>query len=120
MKEDSSTIFVGKRFIYVAQKHPRPSHPPPIKQYRKQRPLKRYFTNSIMGTIDPNGTHYYYGQNRFHARFPWEDRNLEVEIAKIKEAADEHRPTFRERLSRESGYTGLSILCCGDHGVHCR
>lgn len=67
-----------------------------------------------IGTIDLNGTHYYYGQNRFYARFPWEDRNLEVEIAKMKEAADEHRATVRERLSRESGYTGLSIL----HRLH--
>ena len=57
------------------------------------------------------GTHYYYGQNRLHARFPWEERKLAVELAKVKEIADEERPTVHERLSRESGYTGLSILC---------
>ena len=28
----------------------------------------------------------------------------------MKEIAEEDRPTFRERLSRESGYMGLSIL----------
>lgn len=65
----------------------------------------------LTGTINPaGGTHYYYGQNRFHARFPWEERKLEAELAKMKEIAEEDRPTVRERLSRESGYTGLSIL----------
>lgn len=43
--------------------------------------------------------------------FLWEEQKLAVELAKMKEITDEDRPTVRERLSRESGYTGLSILC---------
>ena len=71
--------------------------------------------DKVKGTINPmGGTHYYYGQNRLHARFPWEERKLAAELAKMKEVADEDRPTVRERLSRESGYTGLSIL----HRLH--
>lgn len=65
----------------------------------------------MTGTINPaGGTHYCYGQNRFHARVPWEERKLEAELSKMKEIAEEDRPTFRERLSREWGYMGLSIL----------
>ena len=37
--------------------------------------------------------------------------NLQWSLQKINEIADEDRPTVCERLSRESGYTGLSILC---------
>ena len=32
----------------------------------------------------------------------------------MKEVADEHRPTLREKMSRECGYTRLSIL----HRLH--
>ena len=41
---------------------------------------------------------------------PPEEWKIETEIAKMKEIADEDRRTVREKLSRETGYTGLSIL----------
>lgn len=72
-----------------------------------------YIFNTWTGTINPaGGSHYYYGQNRLHARFPWEERELAAELTKIKEIAEEHRSSVRERWCRESGYTGLSILNC--------
>lgn len=68
--------------------------------------------NHSTGTVNPSGTGttYYYGQNRFAARFPLDKRELEVELPKMKEIDAEDRRSVRERLSRESGYTGLSIL----------
>lgn len=76
-----------------------------------------FFTGTcvhVTGTINPSGTGttYYYGQNRFAARFPPESRKLETEVAKMKEIDAEDRRTVRERLSRDTGYTGLSILHC--------
>ena len=45
-------------------------------------------TDKVKGTINPmGGTHCYYGQNRLHARFPWEERKLAAELAKMKEVA---------------------------------
>ena len=42
--------------------------------------------------------------------FSLDKRELEVELPKMKEIDAEDRRSVRERLSRESGYTGLSIL----------
>ena len=66
----------------------------------------------IVGSIDPTGhsTTYYYGANRYHARYPWPERKIEEEVQLMSEISEEGRPTVRQRLSRESGYTGLSIL----------
>ena len=69
-------------------------------------------TKHLTGTINPSGTGttYYYGNNCFAERFPPEERKIETEMAKMKEIADEDRRTVREKSSRGTGYTGLSIL----------
>ena len=65
----------------------------------------------ISGTINPDGgTTYYYGDNRYHAKYPWEERKLEEDLEKMRDINDEDRKTVRANKSRNSGYTGLSIL----------
>ena len=65
----------------------------------------------LLGTLPPDGgTTYYYGNNRFHVRFPFDERNLDDDDRLIQSIADEDRPTVREAMSRNSGYTGRSIL----------
>ena len=47
---------------------------------------------------------------RFHARVPFDERNLDDDDRLIKSIADEDRPTVREAVNRNPGYTGRSIL----------
>ena len=69
-------------------------------------------STSFVGSVDPTGQSntYYYGANRYHARFPWPERKIEEEVQLMSEIAEEDRSSVRQRLSRDSGYTGLSIL----------
>jgi len=63
------------------------------------------------GTINPaGGSTYYCGDNRYHARFPWEVREIKNEIEKMKSVEQEDRRSVRAKLAKDSGYTGLSIL----------
>ena len=65
----------------------------------------------LLGTLPPDGgTTYYYGNNRYCARFPFDERNLDNDDRLIQSIADEDQPTVREAMSRNSGYTGHSIL----------
>ena len=52
----------------------------------------------------------YYTENRFHARFPWEERNISQEMELMENI--EHMPTINAKLSAASrcGYTGSSVL----------
>ena len=36
---------------------------------------------------DPMNNHFYYGENRFHARFPWDVRKIEEECDRISQSA---------------------------------
>lgn len=65
---------------------------------------------TFLGTNPGRASTYYYGKNRYHARFHWEERKLQEEIPQINNIDTEDRPTVRAQLSRNSGYTGLSIL----------
>ena len=66
-----------------------------------------------VGTL-ATGTQYYYGSFRFHYRHRWEERLLNESIESMKEVDDEDRPTVRQRLASQRGFTGLSIL----HHLH--
>ena len=55
-------------------------------------------------------THYYYGQNRHHYRYPWEKRDIESELQNLFDIENESRSTVRKRISSEKGFTGISIF----------
>lgn len=66
---------------------------------------------SIIAAINPDGgSTYYYGDNRYHTKYPWEERKLEEDLEKMRDINEEDRKTVRANKSRNSGYTGLSIL----------
>lgn len=48
--------------------------------------------------------------NRYHARYPWEKRKLDEDLETMKDICEEDRKTVRANKSKNSGYTGLSIL----------
>ena len=65
----------------------------------------------MIGTRDPDGgTTYYYGGNRYHARFALEERTLEPDLKTMKDINNEDKKTVRASKSRSSGYTGLTIF----------
>ena len=65
----------------------------------------------MIGTRDPNGGGtYYYGGNQYHARFQWEERNIDEDVQTMVEINGEDRKTVRASKSKSSGYTGLIIL----------
>lgn len=57
-----------------------------------------------------SNTHYYYGNNRMHFRFQWEERHIECELTNMFNADHETRSSVRKKLSSKSGFTGTSIL----------
>ena len=65
-------------------------------------------------TLIPLTNHYYYGDYRKSARYPWPKRNLEDEIGTVKTIEEEERKTVAETMAKEAGFTGLSVL----HRLH--
>jgi hypothetical protein len=57
-----------------------------------------------------SNTHYYYGQNRFHFRYPWGSREITSELGNIFDIENETRSSVRKKLSSEKGFTGMSIF----------
>lgn len=55
-------------------------------------------------------THMYYGGNRFHYRFPWEQRSIESSVDDMFNIDHEDRVSVRKSLSSTKGFTGTSIL----------
>ena len=68
------------------------------------------FLNCIAGVYLPLQRHYYYTGFREHYRFPWEKRDLKVEIKRMTEVEQEERKTVFENLSREIGFLGVPLL----------
>ena len=58
----------------------------------------------------PETNHYYYPNFRKQARFPPEKKSLLDNLELLHKIASEERISVRQQLSKESGYTGLSIL----------
>lgn len=69
-----------------------------------------YCSSFFIGTNPGGGSTYYYGENRYHARFPWETRQLEEDLDTMKDIAAEDRTSVRANKSKSCGYTGLTIL----------
>lgn len=64
--------------------------------------------------FNPNSNHYYYGEYRKSAKYPWPKRNMDDEIETLKSIEDEERKTVAQAMAKESGFTGLSAL----HRLH--
>ena len=56
---------------------------------------------------DSTNRHMYYGENRFHYRYPWEPSTSLTDLYDIE---NETRISVRKRMSSEMGFTGISIL----------
>ena len=54
--------------------------------------------------------HIYYGQNRFHYRYPWEPREISGALTDMYDIENETRISVRKRMSSAKGFTGISIL----------
>ena len=61
-------------------------------------------------TLDPGSNHYYYGNYRKSARYPWPKRNINDELETLKLIEQEERRTVAQEMAKESGFTGLSVL----------
>ena len=59
---------------------------------------------------DSTNRHMYYGENRFHYRFPWEPRDIATSLTALFDIENETRVSVRKRTSSELGFTGMSIL----------
>jgi len=57
-----------------------------------------------------SNTHYYYGENRYHFRHPWDKRNIESEVDNIFDIENESRSSVRKKMASDKGFTGESIL----------
>ena len=53
---------------------------------------------------------YYYGNNRYHCRYPWVKRNIQLELENLYDVDNETRKSVRKTLSSEKGFTGTSVL----------
>ncbi|KAL5467065.1 hypothetical protein EMCRGX_G031241 [Ephydatia muelleri] len=69
--------------------------------------LEDLFVNGAQGS---ESTHYYYGNYRYHSRYPSDERDLNMFVQTMKDIECEDRPTVHATMARESGFTGLSIL----------
>ncbi|XP_031549912.1 uncharacterized protein LOC116287378 [Actinia tenebrosa] len=75
------------------------------------RPCRRDKLKGIaVESTSATGVHYYYGDNRYHARYLFDARNLLEDLGTMKEIDQEDRKSIRSKMSRNTGYTGLSIL----------
>jgi len=54
--------------------------------------------------------HYYYGNNRYHTRYPCEERDIRCEARAFYDLDNETRKSVRKKNSSEKGFTGTSIL----------
>ena len=64
----------------------------------------------LSGQQSEHSYHYYYGDNRFHRRYPWESRDVELEQENFYDLDNETRTSVRKRLSSDKGFTGTSLL----------
>ena len=53
---------------------------------------------------------YCYGNNRYHCRYPWPKRNIELELETLYDVDNETRKSARKTLSSEKGFLGPSVL----------
>jgi len=66
--------------------------------------------DELKGCIYPGSTRYYYVGNRHMMRFPFKNRDVESDFDLMKDIEKEERISVKHNKSKESGYTGVSIL----------
>ena len=64
----------------------------------------------IIGKQSEHSYHYYYGDNRLHCRYPWDNRDIMLEQENLYNAEKETRKTVRKKQSSQTGFTGTSLL----------
>lgn len=64
----------------------------------------------LVGQQSCESTHYNYGNNRYHLRYPWDERNIKEEEKVFFDLDKETRVSVRKSLSSQTGFTGTSIL----------
>ena len=66
----------------------------------------------FLGTLLENSksSHYYFGNCRYHAKYPPEKRILSDSVRDMNFVDDEDRVTVRAKKAKETGFTGLSAL----------
>lgn len=66
----------------------------------------------VVGRLLENSTntHVYYGENRYHFRYPWEERSIESSVDDMFDIDHETRVSVRKTMSSTKGFTGTSIL----------
>lgn len=60
--------------------------------------------------MNTGGTQYYYGDYRLHFRRPWPVRTLSESLTSMNQVEDEDRVTVRQKMSSNTGFTGLCIF----------
>ena len=63
-----------------------------------------------MHQLDSANNHFYYGENRYHFRYPWAERTIESELDAMLIIEMEDRVSVRRTMSSTVGFTGTSIL----------
>ena len=56
------------------------------------------------GAQGSESNHYYYGNYRYHTRYPSDERNLNMFVQTMKDIECEDRPTVHAAIARESGF----------------
>ena len=54
------------------------------------------------GAQGSESTHYYYGNYRYHSRYPSDERDLNMFVQTMKDIECEDRPTVHATMARES------------------
>jgi hypothetical protein len=57
-----------------------------------------------------SNTHCYYGNNRYHFRYPLEKRSIEETVHDLFDIDNETRSSVRKTMASNTGFTGTSIL----------
>ena len=63
-----------------------------------------------MHLLDSANNHFYYGENRYHFKYPWAERIIESELDAMLNIEMEDRVSVRRTMSSTVGFTGISIL----------
>ena len=64
----------------------------------------------LIGQKSDCSTHYYYGNNRYHCRYPWGNRDIQLEQDNLFDLDNETRKSMRKKQSSDKGFTGTSLL----------
>ena len=79
-----------------------------------QSPLIFFLLGTLLDRSVSTSSHYYFGNCRYHAKYPPEKRSLRDSVRDMNDIEDEDRVSVRARLAKEMGFTGLSPL----HRLH--